>query len=162
MSSEEHKTPVYDDVNTRLLAIVGGVATILIMVSIFAVQVVYYRYEQFEFQRKVLANTNDRELAVIAAQRQRINNAGTGAEEGEKSIPIEQAMASVISEYQSRQEAGDTSEPATPNAPAATEGQAEGKPAAGEEEAGDEEAKAPAEAETPQETGSESASSQEE
>ena len=162
MSSEEHKTPVYDDVNTRLLAIVGGVATILIMVSIFAVQVVYYRYEQFEFQRKVLANTNDRELAVIAAQHQRISNAGTGAEEGEKSIPIEQAMASVISEYQSRQEAGDASEPAAPNAPAVSEGQVEAKPAAGAEEAGGEEAKAPAEAETPQEADSESASSQEE
>lgn len=103
--SSEHETASYDDVSTRSLLLVGVLGVILVVVTVIAVQAVYYRYEQAEFERKVIQNDNHEVEEIIAAQKDRLTTGGEGAhpELGEKSIPISQAMELVIQNYQSRQ-----------------------------------------------------------
>ena len=111
--SSEHTTPSYDDVNTKSLALIGLFAVILVFVVIAATQVVYFRYEEAEFQEKVLNSENKGVQEMIAAQKARLLTAGTGAdpetgmvadpEKKLKSIPISEAKELVITNYQSKQ-----------------------------------------------------------
>ena len=99
-----HKA-AWDDVNVRSIALVGGVGAVLVVVSVIAVQVVYFRYQDLEDLRKVQSVPFASAEAELARQRERISVAGEGAitENGEKSIPIAEAMQMVVAEYQSRQ-----------------------------------------------------------
>ena len=111
--SSEHTTPSYDDVNTKSLALIGLFAVILVFVVIAATQVVYFRYEEAEFQEKVLHSENKGVQEMVAAQKAQLRTAGLGAdpesgmvaepEADLKSIPITEAMELVITSYQSKQ-----------------------------------------------------------
>ncbi len=109
MAVEHDPSSAYDDLNVRSIALVGGVGAVLVFVAIVAVQVIYFRYNDAQYDSKVLAVPTRQANETLLKQRQRIAQAGPGAdaEKGEKSIPIAQAMASVVAEYQSRQAAGD-------------------------------------------------------
>jgi hypothetical protein len=111
MSSEhteqpEHGKAAYDDINVRSVTVVSVVGAVLVFVSVVAVQVIYFRYNRAEQLRKVenvpvtLANEE------LARQRERILQAGEGAdpERGERSIPIAEAMQLVLEDYRQRQE----------------------------------------------------------
>ena len=97
-----HKA-AYDDLNIRSIVLVGGVGSILVFVAIIAVQVIYFRYEDGEYARKVLDVPELAVEAVLAGQTERLNSSGDGAEQGERRIPISDAMKSVVAEYQGRQ-----------------------------------------------------------
>lgn len=106
----EHDPPAaYDDLNVRSIALVGGVGAVLVFVSIVAVQVIYFRYNDAEREQKVIEVAFAQVEEAVAAQRERISESGAGAdpEKGEKSIPITDAMDAVIKEYQERQAGGE-------------------------------------------------------
>lgn len=111
MSSEHdnHKA-AYDDINVRTIALVGGVGSVLVFVAVVAVQVIYYRYSEAEYVSKVENAPTTAVNEVLAAQRSRISTAGAGAEQGEQSVPIEQAMQTVLAEYRQRQTEQNASE----------------------------------------------------
>lgn len=91
----------YDDLSIRSIALVGGVGSVLVFVAVIAVQVVFFRYEQAEYQRKVLDVPTVKVNAIVDAQRQKLNEAGVGAnaERRERSIPIDEAMTMILAEY---------------------------------------------------------------
>lgn len=101
-----HKA-AYDDLNIRSILLVGGVGSILVFVAIIAVQVIYFRYEDREYARKVLSAPEAAAETIIGGQLKRLDVAGDGAEAGEKSIPIQEAMRTVVAEYQGRQTESD-------------------------------------------------------
>ena len=103
MSVEHDPAAAYDDLNVRSIALVGGVGAVLVFVAIVAVQVMYFRYHESEYQNKVLAVPTLQANQTLAGQRERLDQAGEGAAEGEKSIPIGEAMASIVAEYRQRQ-----------------------------------------------------------
>ncbi|MBA3312778.1 MAG: hypothetical protein M3552_05300 [Planctomycetota bacterium] len=111
---DDHKA-AYDDINVRSIALVVGVGSVLIFVAIVAVQVIYYRYSQNEYVQKVENAPTTTVDAVLTAQRERLAVAGEGAvpENGEKSIPIEQAMKTVVAEYRQKQSAEKNAETET-------------------------------------------------
>lgn len=116
--SVDHDPPAaYDDLNVRSIALVGGVGAVLVFVAIVAVQVMYFRYNEAEYQDKVLAVPNRQATETIATQFARLEKPGEGASEGEKSVPIEDAMASVVAEYRERRQAEESPEDDQANTP---------------------------------------------
>ncbi len=105
MAADHDPSAAYDDLNVRSIALVGGVGAVLVFVAIVAVQVIYFRYNEEEYDAKVLAVPTRQADATLVAQRERIETAGPGAdaEKGEKSVPIEQAMTAVLAEYRQHQ-----------------------------------------------------------
>jgi len=104
-ADEEHGNFAWDDIDVRSLALVVGVGSVLIFVAIVAVQVIYYRYSANEFVQKVENVPTTEVNEVLAVQRERLATSGEGAETGEKSIPIDEAMKSVLADYRARQDA---------------------------------------------------------
>lgn len=94
----------YDDIQIRTLAVVGVVGALLVFVAIVALQVVYFRYEKAEYERKVIDAPTRQVDTQVAAQVKRLTTAGEGAdaEKGEKRIPIDRAMSLVLADYRGR------------------------------------------------------------
>jgi hypothetical protein len=117
-----HKA-AYDDLSVRSIALVGAVGSVLVFVAVIAVQVVYFRYEQAEFGRKVLDVPTTKVNAVLDAQRHKLSVAGEGAnpERRERSIPVEQAMRLIVAEYREKQSAAGEDKPVAQDQPAANE-----------------------------------------
>ena len=94
----------YDDVNIRSIALVGGVGAVLVFVAVVAVQVIYFRYQDAEFDRKVVAVPIAAANRTIAEQREQIGTVGRKGylERGETTVPIEEAMRAVVAEYAQR------------------------------------------------------------
>ncbi|MGC1272480.1 MAG: hypothetical protein WBC44_02145 [Planctomycetaceae bacterium] len=116
-TSSDH-TPsnaAYDDLSIRSIALVGGVGSVLVFVAVIAVQVVFFRYEQAEYKRKVLDVPAVKINAVLDAQRQKLNEAGAGAnaERRERSIPIDEAMTIVLAEYREQRSNGEQKDQAS-------------------------------------------------
>lgn len=107
MAADHDPPAAYDDLNVRSIALVGGVGAVLVFVAIVAVQVIFFRYNEQEYQDKVLAVPAREADRMVADQRTRLTTPGPGAdqEKGETRVPIEQAMASVVTEYRERQSA---------------------------------------------------------
>ena len=105
MAAEHDPPAAYDDLNVRSIALIGGVGAVLVFVAIVAVQVIFFRYNEQQYQDKVLAVPARQADETLLAQRQRLMTAGPGAdaEKGEKSIPIERAMTAVVAEYRAKQ-----------------------------------------------------------
>lgn len=136
-NNPEHENASYDDVNTRSLFLVGLLSVILVFAAIVAVQTVYFRYEESEFQRKFINSGPSEADKVVAAQKERLTVAAPlpastpepeaegeaepegeakpagAAEPPEMSIPIAQAMAEVLTRYQTEQARDDTQKPDT-------------------------------------------------
>lgn len=108
-----HKA-AYDDLNIRSIVLVGGVGSILVFVAVVAVQVIYFRYEDSEYARKVLDAPDVAAETILASQTERLGVPGDGANVGEKSIPISVAMKAVVAEYQERRPS-DTGTDANPS-----------------------------------------------
>ena len=122
MAADHDPPAAYDDLNVRSIALVGGVGAVLVFVAIVAVQVIFFRYNEQEYQDKVLAVPARQAEKTLADQRTRLTTAGPGADEekGEKRVPIEQAMAAVLTEYRQRRSA-ESGQPAETESPAAAE-----------------------------------------
>lgn len=102
-----HKA-AYDDLNIRSILLVGGVGSILVFVAIISVQVIYFRYQDREYDRKVLTAPETAAETIISGQMKRLAVAGDGAEAGERSIAIQDAMNAVVAEYEARQATAET------------------------------------------------------
>lgn len=119
MTAPHDPPAAYDDLNVRSIALVGGVGAVLVFVAIVAVQVLYFRFNETQFEEKVLAVPTQKANATLASQQERLATAGDGADptKNEKSIPIAVAMAEVVKAYQTRQAAGaESSSPEPPPA----------------------------------------------
>lgn len=92
----------YDDVKTGTITLVGVISSILTFVIIAAAQVLYYKYQDDEMQRKEVDTpiaTTDR---IVEAQFTELNNYGwVDRDNGVVSIPIERAMQEVLTQYSS-------------------------------------------------------------
>jgi hypothetical protein len=101
MTVDHDPSAAYDDVNVRSITVIGIVGAVLVFTSVAAVQVIYFKYRQSEYELKVLAVPTVAESEILAEQHKRLTVAGPGAvpEKGEKSIPIKEAMSQVLAEY---------------------------------------------------------------
>ncbi len=90
----------YDDVKTSTITLVGVISSILTFVIIAAAQVLYYKYQDDEMQRKEVDTpilTSDR---IVEAQFTELNNYGwVDRDNGVVSLPIERAMQEVLTQY---------------------------------------------------------------
>lgn len=139
MTVEHDPSAAYDDVNVRSITVIGVVGAVLVFTSIAAVQVIYFKYRQSEYELKVLAVPTVAENEVLAGQLQRLTVAGQGAdpEKGEKSIPIKEAMTQVLADYKKRsddagQKGGAKTEAKREEKPNANDGRPPGEKAATE------------------------------
>jgi hypothetical protein len=116
----------YDDVNIRSIALVGGVGSVLVFVAVVAVQVIYFRYQDAEFDRKVISVPIAAANEVITSQRGQLDTVGAsaGPDLGTTSVAIDDAMSQVLAEYRRRQPDGGGGEKSpAESAPAAATGE---------------------------------------
>ena len=89
----------YDDINTKLVAVVGLISVLAVIGSIVGIQTLYYNFEQSENDRKVIAVEAIDAKNLLAEQEAKLNRAGwLDRENGIVAIPIERAMELVVDE----------------------------------------------------------------
>ena len=99
MTSTADPPANYDDVNVKSIVLIGVVGAILVYVSIVAVQVIYFRYDQNEVETKVIDAPTTASNQLLQSQRALLASQG-GVEQR---TPIAEAMSSVLSDYQAKQ-----------------------------------------------------------
>ena len=103
----------YDDLNVKSIALIGIVGAVLVFVSIVAVQVLFYRYETQEYDRKVIEAPTAAANEILAEQKRQLATRGEGAEAHETREPIDLAMASVVKRYREKQSQQESSSAAS-------------------------------------------------
>jgi hypothetical protein len=88
----------YDDLDNKQIFMVGAVSAVLTLVTILAVQVLYYAM----VRRHVTAQDVEAEFLesrqIVAAQRDRLNQYGRHPQTGNLLIPIDRAISLVVEE----------------------------------------------------------------
>ena len=93
----------YDDINVGTVALIGIVGSLLVFVAIAVVQVIYFRFQRAEEDRKVIEVPTRAANAVVEKQRERLTVTGPGVEQGEQATPIAAAMTQTVAFYRQRQ-----------------------------------------------------------
>ena len=89
----------YDDMNTKLVAVVGLISVLAVIGSIVGIQVLYHNFEQSETERKVIAIEAVDAKNLLAEQEAKLKRAGwLDREKGVIAIPIQRAMELVVEE----------------------------------------------------------------
>lgn len=87
----------YDDLDTKNLVVVGICGAVGTLLSVVALQVLYYKYESSEYTRKVLSVSKIASDSVLAEQRGKLSSyAWVDREQNIVTIPIDQAMSDVV------------------------------------------------------------------
>lgn len=89
----------YDDINTKLVGVVGLVSVLAVVGSIIGIQALYNNFELSEQERKVVAIEAIDAKNLLAEQEAKLNRAGwINRQEGIVAIPIDRAMELVVQE----------------------------------------------------------------
>ena len=91
----------YDDLNTRQIFIIGISSVVVTIVTILAVQYVYYLLVQGHQGQLQAESSYSRQNKVLAEQFESVSKYGADPETGNVTIPIEKAMQLVVKESQS-------------------------------------------------------------
>jgi len=100
---EAPETPVYDDMNTPMIALVGFVSAVVTFICIVGLQAAYLQFEKQQFEKKVVEAKLDTEDSILSAQKAKLNDGYSWVNKDTKTIgmPIEQAMKVVADRYES-------------------------------------------------------------
>ena len=91
----------YDDLNTRQIFIVGIGSVVVTIVTILAVQYVYYLLVASHESVLQAESSYRRQNTILAEQFESVSQYGADPETGNVTIPIEKAMELVAQESQS-------------------------------------------------------------
>ncbi|MEW4561100.1 hypothetical protein AB1K70_01155 [Bremerella sp. JC770] len=99
----ESDAPMYDDMNTPVIALVGFVSAVVTFVCIIGLQAAYLQFENDQFQKKVVDVKLEVEDSIVSAQKAKLNDGYSWVNKETKTIgmPIEQAMKVVADKYES-------------------------------------------------------------
>lgn len=88
------KLEAYDDLNTRVIGLAGGLSILIIIVLVLAVQTIYFAYNFMEFESKVLSAKTPRATQEINRQLRTLETIRFDPEDSSKivSIPIDRAI----------------------------------------------------------------------
>jgi beta-lactamase regulating signal transducer with metallopeptidase domain len=62
----------YDDLNTSAITVAGILSVIIFIVVVLGVQAVFYSYNRYEFESKVLRKEPVKSVAILDAQRKEL------------------------------------------------------------------------------------------
>jgi hypothetical protein len=94
----------YDDLPMQRITVISLVAIAVTIVSILAVQVLYYGMSRYISDTKVAAGSYAESEEFLARQSRAISQFAVNPEDGRYVIPIEQAMKKVVREAAARNE----------------------------------------------------------
>lgn len=95
--------PMYDDMNTPVIALVGFVSAVVTFICIIGLQAAYLQFEKQQYEEKVVNVKLEVEDSIVSAQKAKLNDGYSWVDKGTKTIgmPIEQAMKVVADKYES-------------------------------------------------------------
>ncbi|MBA2115531.1 hypothetical protein [Bremerella alba] len=95
--------PMYDDMNTPMIALVGFVSAVVTFISIIGLQAAYLQFEKQQYEDKVVNVKLEVEDSILSAQKAKLNDGYSWVNKETKTIgmPIEQAMKVVADKYES-------------------------------------------------------------
>ncbi len=93
----------YDDLNTKQIFIIGIGSVVVTIVTILAVQYVFYLLVAGHQEQLAAESSYRRQNTVLAEQVDNVSQYGADADTGNVTIPVEQAMEYVVQEFQSEQ-----------------------------------------------------------
>ena len=93
------KQAKYDDLNVRVIAIVGVISSCLLFVSIQGATVLYYKWSDDEYQAKVVDVPLRSVEENLREQQAEVRRFGYDAQSDGITVPVEQTFDDVISEY---------------------------------------------------------------
>ena len=116
-----------ENMDVASILVVGVVSVVLTVASVIGVQALYFNYDGFQTDEKVIKAPTADAASKIAEQDAKLLSYGwANREQGQVIIPIEQAMKLTLRKYQS---AGGSSSETTPNdsadAPSTERGQSD-------------------------------------
>ena len=94
----------YDDLNTRQIFIVGIGSVVVTLVTILAVQYVYYLLVDGHQQELQAESSYSRQNSILAEQFEEVSKYGADPLTGNVTIPIEKAIEWVAKESESESE----------------------------------------------------------
>lgn len=95
--------PMYDDMNTPVIALVGFVSAAVTFICIIALQAAYLQFEKQQYEQKVVNVKLEVEDSIVSAQKAKLNDGYSWVNKETKTIgmPIEQAMKVIADKYES-------------------------------------------------------------
>lgn len=95
--------PMYDDMNTPVIALVGFVSAAVTFICIIGLQAAYLQFEKQQYEEKVVNVKLEVEDSIVSAQKAKLNDGYSWVNKESKTIgmPIEQAMKVVADKYES-------------------------------------------------------------
>ncbi|WDI40640.1 hypothetical protein [Bremerella sp. P1] len=95
--------PMYDDMNTPVIALVGFVSAAVTFICIIGLQAAYLQFEKQQYEEKVVNVKLEVEDSIVSAQKAKLNDGYSWVNKETKTIgmPIEQAMKVVADKYES-------------------------------------------------------------
>ncbi len=99
----ESELPMYDDMNTPVIALVGFVSAVVTFICIIGLQAAYLQFEKQQFEEKVVNVKLEVEDSIVSAQKAKLNDGYSWVDKKAQTIgmPIEQAMKVVADKYES-------------------------------------------------------------
>lgn len=99
----ESDAPMYDDMNTPMIALVGFVSAVVTFICIIGLQAAYLQFEKKQYEQKVVDVKLEVEDSILSAQKAKLNDGYSWVNKETKTIgmPIEQAMKVVADKYES-------------------------------------------------------------
>lgn len=100
---QESDAPMYDDMNTPVIALVGFVSAAITFICIIGLQAAYLQFEKQQYEEKVVNVKLEVEDSIVSAQKAKLNDGYSWVNKETKTIgmPIEQAMKVVADKYES-------------------------------------------------------------
>ncbi|QDU76726.1 hypothetical protein Pan97_37810 [Bremerella volcania] len=95
--------PMYDDMNTPVIALVGFVSAVVTFICIIGLQAAYLQFEKQQYEEKVVNVKLEVEDSIVSAQKAKLNDGYSWVNKETKTIgmPIEQAMKVIADKYES-------------------------------------------------------------
>lgn len=93
----------YDDLNTKQIFIIGIGSVVVTIVTILAVQYVFYLLVAGHQDQLAAESSYRRQNSVLAEQMKGISQYGADPATGNVTIPIDQAMQDVVKEFRPEQ-----------------------------------------------------------
>jgi hypothetical protein len=83
----------YDDLDTTMIGVAGGLSVLILIVLVLGVQSLYFAYNSLEFDQKVLAAPTTEANQILREQRARLDSYGWVDKESRRvKIPIDRAI----------------------------------------------------------------------